>query len=272
MNVEDWIYIFEHYTTEFIAFITFAISILSNILSLVEYFRLKAKWDYYYLNDSGRGTFRHGFHPEYLSTSIFIVGTVIFISNSKEFREVINQPGRACGIILHFTLIIFIGAYTIFYFFSKANIKKGIYTKSEYSKAIAQKAFHTTVKYSILITLFYLMYKKIIGFKYGEIMPYLIIGGALAVFCEYYTSKIRTAQNRIYDIIKYNGKEYCVLSFTNSEKYYIVEAETNENEIKLYLNIRMLIDVNEIEIHTKSFKKTIGYFNDRIVNDRFFID
>ncbi len=221
MNIDGIIQFVKNSTTEFIAIITFSVSILSGILAMIEYFRLKGKWDFYYLNDSGRSSIRHSFHPEYLATSLFIIGTMFFIVINENIRNIIDDVLSAIVIICIVTIIIYISSYVIFYMFSRSDVEKGIYMQKEYYGIIAEKALFTTVKYFMQLIIFYMAYKAITSTYYIEIIPCIIVSGVLFVFFEYCISKIRTSRNRVYDIIKHSGGDYCILSITNSGKYYI---------------------------------------------------
>lgn len=272
MTIDTIMQYIENSTVEFIAIITFSVSILSGVLAMIEYFRLKGKWDYYYLDDSGRTSIRSGFNPEYLATSLFIIGIMFFVIINSEIRNIIDDVSKATIIIFVITIIIYISAYVIFYMFSKSDVQKGIYLKKEYYGIIAEKALFTTIKYLLQIILFYLVYKAITTLHYMEILPCILISGAFMVLFEYYIAKNITSKNRVYDIIKYNGRDYCVLSYVNSFKYYIVKVKINDNQLKLYLSTRILIDSNGVEIYKNYFKEIIRIYNGNIIKSgKFYI-
>lgn len=272
MNTDILILLIKSYTIEFIAILTFLVSMLSWILSIIEYFRLKGKWDFYYLDDVARRSVRNGFHPEYLMTSLFIIGSMIFIITNQKIRNLIDNVSNAIFIILITTGVIYIAAYIVFYIFSRADVEKGIYNDNEYYSVLAEKTMFTTVKYFLQLIIFYIIYKAIITSYYIEIIPCIIVSGLLMVIFEYCISKIRTSKNRIYDIIQYNGKDYCILGSTNSDKYYIVNIKIENDVLELFLDTRILIESNGIETNSNSYKKIVRIYNGNVIeNGKYYI-
>lgn len=60
-------------TAEFVAITTVLVSVLSQFLVMIEYFRLKGRWDFYKLDEVCRVSRKSGFNIEYLVTSLFII-------------------------------------------------------------------------------------------------------------------------------------------------------------------------------------------------------
>lgn len=85
---------------------------------------------------------------------------------------------------------------------------------------------------------------------------------------EYYKIKIFISKKRVYDIINYKNKQYCVICTENTGKLYAVEANFLEDEIMLYLGKRILIEPHDHEIETKVFKRITRIFNGREIKNR----
>ena len=100
------------------------------------------------------------------------------------------------------------------------------------------------------------------------ILPCIILSGILLICFEYYKIKIFISKKRVYDIIRYKNKQYCVVCTEKTGKLYAVEAHFLDNEIMLYLGKRILIDPYDHEIETIVFRKITRIFNGRKIKNR----
>lgn len=259
--------------TEFIAILALLVSILSQLLSMVEYFRLKGKWDFYFLDDIARPTKKSGFNPEYLATSLFIIALLFFVMTSENILTILSSIKISIALIFIITIIIFIFSFGVFYVFSRNNVAKKIQKGKEYMKFVIEKASFTTIKYFLQMILIYFIYRNVILKKYYLAIALLIISGFLTVFLEYYFYKIRTSRIRNYSIFDYDGKTYCILSTINSDRYYVVEAKINKDTINLFLDKRLIVNAEGkaiYEIKVKNIKRL--YFNNEIKSNGYYLD
>lgn len=255
---------------EFIAIITLLITILSQILVIIEYFRLKGRWDYYFLDDTGRYTRNRGFNPEYLTTSLFISAVLLFMLLSNQVKIIICNIGYSMIAIIAITSVIFIASYIIFYIFSREDINKGIYTKEAFFRFVLEKSLFTTVKYFLFLSLFCLVYHFVTAGRLLGSLILIVLGGAFEILYEYNIAKIRTSRNRKFDIIVYEGREYCILENINAQQYYAVNMQADEEALRLYLDQRMLICSEGANVFTKSYKKVIRLYMGNVIEEKKF--
>lgn len=253
---------------EFIAIVTLLITILSQILVMIEYFRLKGRWDYYFLDDTGRQTRNNGFNPEYLATSLFISAVLLFMLLSNQVKIIICNLRYSTLALITMTSITFLISYIIFYFFSREEKEKGTYTRKELLMYVLEKALFTTIKYFIFLLLFCLTYNLAVESRYLGSMVLIVLGGAFDVLYEYCIAKIRTSRNKKFDIIIYKEKKYCILEKINAEQYYAVKIKENDMLLSLYLDQRVLIPSEGVIISTKNYKKIERYYMDNLVPER----
>lgn len=273
VNVEilKWI---ENDIVQLVAIGTICVPILSQILYFIEYLRLKAKWDFYYLDDIGREIRKTGFHIEYFVTSLFIILIICFVLSSN---IVINNIKKISLIfmLLGITLTIFILSFIIFYIFSRYDIEKGFFTKKEYLYITIEKAILTTIKYTLQIIILYFLYNFYLEGKNNWIIILMILSGCLLVLFEYNNAKIKIAHfTREVDLVSINNELYCVLSCINNQYYYMVKAEIdNTNKtIILKLDTKLVKSVEGVLCKKKSFKIIKRIYRDReIVSKKFYI-
>ncbi len=249
-------------TAKFIAIITLLITILSQTLVIIEYFRLKGRWDYYFIDDTGRHAINKGFNPEYLATSLFIFAILLFMLLSNQVKSIICNTIYSIVAIVLITSIIFILSYIIFYFFSKENKDKGIYSNKEFFRFVLEKSLFTTIKYSILLSVFCLAYNLVIKHKLLSSMALIVLGGVFGLSYEYYAAKIRTSRNKKFDIIVDDGREYCVLEKINRDKFYAVNMKTDGENLHLFLDQWVLICSERVQVSAKKYKKIIRHYID----------
>ena len=255
---------------KFITIVTLLVTILSQFLVIIEYFRLKGRWDYYFLDDVARHTRNHGFNPEYLATSLFISAVLLFMLLNNHVRIIVCNAMCSSITIITVISITFITSFVIFYFFSKEDVDKGIRTKKELLKYVLEKSLFTAIKYFVFLLIFFLAYNLIIKNKLLSSMVLIVLGGVFEVLYEYCIAKNRTSRNRKFDIIAYENQEYCILERISTEKYYVVDMKTDEDTLTLYLDKRMLICPTSANVFTKNYKKVIRQYMNKIIIERKF--
>lgn len=261
------IFIAEH-PTEFIAIITAVIAILSNVISIIDYFRKKGYYDYFLINEKCRNYKKNIFNPEYFMTSLFIVSMFSLALLSNGIKECINSA--LCSIFyLTIIIIIKIISYIIFYLFSKEDIQKKIFLEDELNSYVEEKSLLTTIKYSILILIFYSIY---------QLLPYMLllvfiltIGVVIEIAYEYCVAKIRTQRNREFDIIFIKSQKYCILAKINENQYYAVEMYDNKDSVKLILDKWIIVPINDNKITTRIYNKHDRIFNNENIVQKKYI-
>lgn len=225
----------------FIAIITFLVTCLSQFLSIIEYFRLKGKWDYFLVDKMYRNDKYNKFNTEYIVTSLFILSLIFITMMSKDLRKNIDNYLCISITIILITIAIFLISYAIFYIFSKEDIDKKVYKRKEMLKFVLEKSLFTTIKYLILMIIFIVGYHCFIKKLYIEVLIIIIIFGLFEVSYEYCVSRMRAARNRFFNIIKYDNKKYCILEKVNQD-YYAVSIKIDKNTITLFLDQKIIIN------------------------------
>jgi len=256
----------EYLTADTIAVLTISTVILSQLLALIEYYRLKARWDFLYIDDEGRKGTRSGFHPEYLSTSLLVILSIVFLGSTQIFNNVINNTVSYILAFFIVIIVMYICAYSIFYIFSGADVDKGIFDKDKYSKITAQKAGLSTFKYSVQVVLWFIILKLVVAKEHIPLALILIItSGILLVCLEYNDSKIRIRYfQKIYNIVAVKNSQeatFCIISTINNEKYYAVKAKMDDNTLVLYLDTKTILPANELQITKMKFDKIVRMYN-----------
>lgn len=271
----DILKLMENDIAKYIAIITAGVPVLSQILYLIEYLRLKAKWDYYYLDDIGREIRKTGFHIEYFATSLFIITITYFIVSFDIIMDNINNIFMIFLLLL-ISVVIFILSFIIFYIFSRYDVEKGFFSQKEYFHITIEKARLTTIKYSLQMFILYLLCLIILGEKNKhEVLILIIISGCVLVFFEYNNAKIRIAHcTRELEIVFENNEVYCILSCINNQYYYMVKAEIDNinDTIKLHLDTKLIRNVEGVLCKKKIFKRIKRIYGDREIKiKKFFI-
>lgn len=135
--MESVIMLIKDNTTSFITLATVFVSILSVYLSLAEYYRVKAKNDFFFIEDDFRKPMRNSFHPEYLSFSIVILVLIFtFYIAFCDYIKLENCNYVTALIIVAITYIIsFFFNIIVFLFFQHSNNKEiKIWHKNTYRK------------------------------------------------------------------------------------------------------------------------------------------
>lgn len=265
MEIFTWLE--KHLTANTAAALTIATAILSQLLALIEYFRLKARWDFLYLDEDGRKSTRSGFHPEYLATSLLVILGLVFLISTKIFDKILYSITNCLLTFIPILITMYIGSFCVFYVFSNADIKKGLYHSKEYIKITAKKALLSTVKYSIQVLLWFIILKLLASNTHSSLAIILLIcSSVLLVFLEYNDSKIRIAHfAKVYNIVYINKPQkttYCVVATMNNEKYYTVQAKIeDDNTLCLYLDTKMLLPADQLQINKIKFDKVKRIYN-----------
>lgn len=272
----DILKLMENDIAKYIAIITAGVTVLSQILYLTEYLRLKAKWDYYYLDDIGREIRKTGFHIEYFATSLFIISITYFIVSFDIIIDNINNIFFIFFVLLMISVVIFILSFIIFYIFSRYDIEKGFFSSKEYFHITLEKAMLTTIKYSLQMIILYFLCLITLGERNKRgVLILIIISGCVFVFFEYNNAKIRIAHcTRELEIVSENNEIYCILSCINNQYYYMVKAEIDNisDTIKLQLDTKIIRNVEGVLCKKKIFKSIKRTYGDReIINKKFFI-
>lgn len=266
--METLFFIEDHFTTNTLAILTLATAILSQLLALIEYFRLKARWDFFYLDEEGRKSTRSGFHPEYLATSLLVILSIVFLISTNILDKILCSFYNFIFAFLLILTMLYVGSYCIFYIFSNADVKKGLYQRKEYGKITIYKALLSTIKYSIQVLLWFIILKLFISKTHQALaLILLIFSCVLLVFLEYNDSKIRIAHfSKAYNIVCIDEPQkmaYCVLATINNEKYYAVKAKIDsENILNLYLDTKICLPANQLQVNKIKFDKRKRIYND----------
>lgn len=247
-----------------ITVLTALVAILSQLLAMIEYFQLKAKWDFYYLDEIGRRGMRAGFHPEYLATSLAIILCFILFLSIDILTTVVER--YLVVTLLSISVTIFALAYAIFYFFSYFSMVKKIWNKKQYKKITFVKAFLTTLKYSTVIMILLVLYKRIITDSTYIIQISILaicLCGIIYIYFEYNISKYKTSRYmRCYILLDYKGSKYAILEISQDKKsYYAVQCLNEDENLYLYLDTKIVIPVENTVTQKAYFKKIIRVVN-----------
>lgn len=267
MNKNDLIILLKENIDSFITIIAFVFPLLSVIFASIEYFRLKGKWDYFFVDKNFRSSLKNVMHPEHFVISFFTILFLVFLITALKLSSLSRNLLPDLHIII-LTFIIFLIFFCINIFFNINAVEQGIYTKKEFINLVLIYSAITTGEYMLQIIIFLISYRLIINSKFMFILPCIILSGILLICFEYYKIKIFISKKRVYDIIRYKNKQYCVVCTEKTGKLYAVEAHFLDNEIMLYLGKRILIDPYDHEIETIVFRKITRIFNGRKIKNR----
>lgn len=262
-------------SSKILALFTIFVTITSQILSMVVYFRIKSSQDYYFITDKVRKEKKYSFNYEYIITMMFILSILLLIMSFDPLKNTINNYLSNFNYFFLIVIATLIVSYLLYRLFSYEDKHKGVRNRKELKKYILEKSLITTIKYSVLLFYVYLIYHFI--YKYiGDKKEFcLLISTILIVIFEvsyeYYSSKIIISRNRIFNIIKYNNEKYCILEKINEEQYYAVKAICHNKKIKLYLDSWMLIPIKGQNISVEVYKKHERYFNKNLIKQRKYI-
>lgn len=250
-----------------ITIVAFIFPVLSVIFASIEYFRLKGKWDYFFVDKNFRSSLKNVMHPEHFVISFFTILFLTFLIIVLKSNSLSRNLLQGLHIII-VTIIMFLMFFCINICFNLNVIGQGIYTKKEFINLVIIYSVIMTVECTLQIIIFFISYTIVIYSKYLFILPCIIISGIFMICFEYYKIKIFISKKRVYDIINYKNKQYCVICTEKAGKFYAVEANISDDEILLYLGKRILIEPYDHEIETRVFKKTTRIFNGKIIKNR----
>ena len=251
-------------TADLVTLLTIATTFLSHFLAYIEYFRLKAIWDFYYLDDQGRHNVRSGFHPEYLATSLLIIGGIIIVSSTQIVQIVTS---RICYMILAGLVIwlcTFVGTFVIFFLFNRSEYYKGVYKKEEYYSATAIRTFLTASKYTVHGVLMIIAAKLFLSkASLAAICMVTLCSGVLWVYLEYNISKIKTAHfTKTVNIVVIDGCTYCILSIINGSHYYAVRADIDQDDtLKLFLETKIVLSSENLLVRRRNIQRICRMIN-----------
>lgn len=267
MNNNDLIIWLKENMESIITIIAFILPVLSVIFASVEYFRLKGKWDFFFVDKNFRSLLKNVIHPEHFVISFFTILFLAFLIIVLRLSDLSRTLFQGLHVVI-ITLIMFFIFLCVNFYFNINLIGQGIYTKKEFLNVVFVYSVIMTSECALQIIIFYISYTFIVDSKYLFVLPCIIISGILMIFFEYYKMKICISKNRVYDIINYNNKQYCVICIEKTGMLYTVEAKILNDEIFLYLGKRILLEPCNHEIETRVFKRIIRIFNGREMKNR----
>ena len=256
--------------TTFIAIASGLTTILYNILNWVHYFRLKANWDYYYIDNNIRPYKNNSFNSEYIATSLAIIVCAWLLQEIMiqfEWKEAQELSMLFLGLVI----LIFFCAFFMYGFFSYYDIQKKVRDKKQLLRYVVLKASLSTTKYGCIILsyfccIFFLNSKWDMWFKVIIIGILLLFTGIFCICFEYNQAKIIVNQEREYETVKIAGNNYCIISTLHYSNYLTVKCDTRIAKtkgiiIRLYLDSRMIIPINNIEVMKNTYFKVERYYN-----------
>ncbi len=262
--------------TTFIAVISALATILYNILNLAQYFREKAVWDFYYMDDIARIHEKKGFNPEYLITSLFIILISSLFMLFIFYYEWITVS-KLLGVWLDLLVMIFLVTFGLYYYYSYYDIKKGIRSKKEFLHFVILKSLLTTIKYSSMIMNLFVAI-LLLGSELNQCLKIMLLGvcllvtGVFWVYFEYNHTKILTNQIKTYETLEINNETYCVISTIYRTDYLLVKCKIEESDengeqriIKLFLDTKKLIPVHGVLCTKKVYTRMERYYNDEAI-------
>ena len=267
MSYNDLIILLKENTDNLITIIASIFPVMSVIFASIEYFRLKGKWDFFFVDKNFRSSLKNVIHPEHFVISFFTILFLSFLIIALKSSDSSRNSLHGVHIII-MTFVMFLIFLSINFCFNLNVIEQGIYTKKEFINLIFIYSAIMTGECTLQIIIFYVTYMLIINSNYLFILPCIIASGFLIICFEYYKIKIFISKKRVYDIINYKNKQYCVICTDKTGMLYAVEANFINDEILLYLGKRILIEPYDHEIETRVFMKITRIFNGRKIKNR----
>lgn len=267
MNNTDLIIWLKENTESVITIIASILPVLSVIFASIEYFRLKGKWDFFYVDKNFRPSLKNVIHPEHFVISFFIILFLAFLTIVLKSSSLSRNSFQGLHIII-VTFLMFLIFFCVTFYFNINVIGQGIYTKKEFINLVFMYSAMMTGECVLQIVIFYISYTLVIDSNYLFIFLCIIISGVLMICFEYYKIKICISKNRVYDIIYYKNKQFCVICTEKTGNLYAVEVNILDDEIFLYLGKRILIEPYGHEIETRVFRRITRIFNGREIKNR----
>lgn len=267
MNNNGLIILLKENIDSLITIIASILPVLSVIFASIEYFRLKGKWDFFFVDKNFRSSLKNVIHPEHFVISFFTILFLVFLIIVLKTSG-FSRNSFQCLHIIIITFFMFLIFFCINYYFNVNVIGQGIYTKIEFKNLVFRYSLMITAECTLQIVIFYILYELVISSKYLIILPCIIISGILMICFEYYKVKIFISKKRVYDIINYKNNQYCIICTEKTGKLYAVEVNILDDELSLYLGKRILIEPYDHEIETRVFRKVTRIFNGRKIKNR----
>ena len=230
------------------AFYTALLALLSMFLSVQEYYRRKAFYDYFRVEENFRPGMRSGFHPQYLTFAALnivlmtLACTVLFGVIGIQNKENIIIRGVILGGIAVVALVSFVICCAIYLVGQKS--RTGGTSWKSFLKESACYGRWKALQWGVSAALVFLAYYPAKWWSW-VFVPTLVLGAVLAFYLGEYFVVRAMIPHYIHQFmsLKKDGTLYILLC--SEQVYYCVRAEQEDEQLNIFPNEVLLLKKEE---------------------------
>ena len=241
-------------TALFVALYTALLALLSIFLSVQEYYRRKAYYDYFQAEDRFRPGMRSGFHPQYLT---FAVLNIVIVTLAAVILFGVLEIQKKAGLIhlavfggiAAVAVVSYIICWVIYLMGQKSRTpdKDWAAARRDYGAASALYARCKCAQWTVAAAIVFLSYYPA---KWGSwvFAPALLVGAVLAFYLGEYFIVQKMIPHHIHQFMawKDGGKLYILLC--SDKLYYCVRATLQGDRLEIFPDEVLLLEKEENRI------------------------